>query len=67
MLTPARVSGRRLPSDCGGAVAGAGSCSAPAVRAQAWARSMKATASPTVLRFLASSSGIETPNFSSQA
>src|SRR6476660_5330758 len=28
---------------------------------------MKATASPTVLRFLTSSSGIETPNFSSAA
>src|SRR6478736_923646 len=34
---------------------------------QFWARSMNATASPTVLRFLTSSSGIETPNFSSAA
>src|SRR3954454_5132117 len=32
-----------------------------------WARSMKATASPTVLRFLTSSSGIFTSNFSSAA
>src|SRR4029078_11722090 len=32
---------------------------------QPWARSMNATASPTVLRFFTSSSGIETPNFSS--
>src|SRR5690606_28556541 len=34
---------------------------------QPWARSMNATASPTVLRFLTSSSGMETPNFSSAA
>src|SRR5690606_25054110 len=33
----------------------------------AWARSMKETASPTVRRFLTSSSGIATPNFSSAA
>src|SRR3954447_14080067 len=34
---------------------------------QPWARSMNETASPTVLRFLTSSSGMETPNFSSAA
>src|SRR6478672_11375809 len=48
-----------------------GECRRPRGRAlaagQPWARSMKATASPTVLRFLTSSSGIETLNFSSAA
>ena len=34
---------------------------------QAWALSMKLTASSTVLRFLTSSSGMVTPNFSSAA